>query len=776
MSESTLASDDPLHPDQIERSERQIRRHARRARRRRSRRIVYAIALVSAIAGAFAAGAPTGLVAVDVGYRALLAALIPIAAARAKRWTWFLLAGVAGAVGSDDPVALALSAVGLALSFASLRHGRRQRTFGAAVGAVVAQALLRLPTDLPFTVPTTAVVAAVAPVAFSALRNVRRPSRYLWPTLATTGVVVAIGGAFVAGMLTIESHAEDAVTASRDGLDAAASGDDADSVVAFSVADREFAAAARTAEAWWMAPARVLPVLAPHVDAVREVARQGQALAGLGADQAAVLDIRGLSRADGGFDLDAIADLGPRAAEVADALDEAARVLDDTASPWLVDPATDRIASFADEIADVAPTARVAADALVLAPSLLGADGPQTYVVLVGNPAESRELGGFVASVGLFTADDGSLGFESLGSVGGLNRQVVDSGLTVDRDLPPPLPASSPEQFVQNWANTADISVVGDVAAALGPAFTAAADVDGVLYLDPHAVAALLEITGPVTIEGREEPLRADDAVAYLLREQYVGDDFEDDGERKDRLRDAAEAAFDELTSSSLPDPRRLADRLSPLVRARRLLFTTTSTEPHALLERVGLRPAFDLGAADQLLLAQENLRANKLDAYLERSMAYDLTVGDDGAARGTLTVELTNTAPAEGLPPYVTGDGGLTRTSAPLPEALNRISLDLYSRLTVEGVTIDGDSAGTASSTVGDLARTSTRIDIPPGATVTVVFTLSGDIGGDYDLAVVPNAVAGVDTFAATIELPGGDLVIDETPVDEAIRAEQEK
>lgn len=578
---------------------------------------------------------------------------------------------------------------------------------------------------------------------------------------------------FCAGMLMVRSHVESALSAARAGLDSAKAGDDAGSASALETADREFGSAREAAESWWMLPARALPVLAPHVEAVRATTSQGQALSSLGTEQAQVLDVRGLSTADGRVDVDRISDLTPRAEEVASALERAGRELQKVDSPWLMPPFADRLDEFEAEIADVAPTARLAADALAQAPTLLGVDEPQTYLALVGNPAESRELGGFIGAVGVLTADRGSISFESLGDMAGLNQALVESGRTIEDELPPSLVNSNPERFVQNWANVADFSTVTDVATQLGPGVIGR-DVDGVVYLDPHAIAALLQITGPVSIEGRDAPLRSEEAVDYLLRGQYLTDDFEDDGERKDRLRDAAEAAFDQLTSSTLPDPRRLADALSPLVRTRRLLFSTADEDSHELLKRVGLRPSLDLGAPDQLLLAQQNLRANKLDAYVKRSLTYDLEVDGDGRASGTLTVELTNRAP-DGLPAYVTGDGSLERTSDPLPEALHRMSLALYSRLDVAEVAIDGERVGTSTSVIGGLLRTSTRVDVPQGETVTVVYRFDGPLGTtDYALDVVPNATATPDTVTVMVRTPSVTLSLEPMTLDDRLRVER--
>lgn len=735
--------------------------------------MAFATAIAAGALALLAAGAPTGLNVVDGVYRFVFAGFLVLATSRANRWTWFVLAGAAGAVGSGDTVPLLLSCAALLLGFVSLRNDRRRREFGAAIGALSGQAFLWLPTDIGIALPLVAATAGTALVALSAVRHVRRPRRWLIGAGATVGIVVLIGATFTVAMLTIESHASDGVAAANRGLAAAGVGDDSASASAFAVAAREFASADTTAEAWWLAPARAVPVLAPHVEAARATAAEGQALAALGEDQAAVLDVRGLSRPTGGIDLDRVAELAPLASRVSGALGRAERALDDIDSPWLVSPVADRIDDFAAEVRSVAPTARNAADALDLAPTLLGADAQRTYLTLVGNPAEARELGGFVPSVGVLTADDGQLDFTSLEPISALNARVRESGRTLDVELPISFVGSAPERFVQNWTNTADFTVVSEVASQLGPAF-AGDDVDGVLYLDPYVVAALLEIAGPVPIEGRARPLTADDAVDYLLRDQYLSDGFEEDGERKDRLRDAADAAFDQLTASTLPDPRRLANVLAPLVQARRLLFATTAPDAHPLLERVGLRPQLDGGAPDQILVTHENLRANKLDAYLERTISYDLDVDPDGRASGTVTVELTNRAPAEGLPAYVVGDGSPTPGPDGLAEALHRINLDLYSRLEPTNVAVDRQDTGFSLTTQGELFRTNTRIDLPPASTVTVVFELAGSLDPRrLALEIVPIAGATVDRVAANIDVSGVTRALRETAGDRTHRVE---
>lgn len=733
----------------------------------RSDRSVLLFGAFAAVLAFFAEGAPTGIEMVDLGYRGAYGFVLAVAGARARRWTWFVAGGVAGVVGAGSPVALGASVAALGCAFASFVAVRRQRELGAVVGGVAAFALLSLPTDFPTAVPTLVATLTPLPLVISGLANTASPRRYFAAVGAAIVVAAGATALFVVAMIQVQSSASDGLDAARQGLDAASDGDDATSASAFAEAERSLSKAERAANAWWLAPARALPILAPHIEAVRHGAGAAQDIAALGAEQLSTLDLSGLSDADGTISLARVADFTPRASRVLATLTDAKQALDATESPWLVTPARERLDRLEAVVDRVVPTAQNASDILRIAPEVLGATEPKHYVVLVGNPAEARELGGFVAGVGYLTADRGALDFTTVGGTTALNERIVASGATVAGDLPAPLGASSPDHFVQNWSNTADFALVNDVVSQLGAEITGGT-VDGTIYLDPFVLAALLRITGPVEVDGLSEPLTSDQAADFFLREQYALPALEEDGDRKDRLRDAAEAAFQRLTSMPLPDPRVIADVLAPSTRGRRLLFSTSDPEHHELFERAGLRPPLDVGATDQLLVTVQNLRSNKLDAYLSRTVSYDLDIDERGVASGTVSVSLTNDAPETGLDPYVTGDDALDRSSDPLPETLHRTSVAVYTRLQVLAARIDGAAVGFANSEHTDLWRSATRVDIPSGSTVVAEFDVSGvlpslDPGG-YRLALVPTASARATTVDATIRV--GDSVIRQDPI----------
>ena len=63
--------------------------------------------------------------------------------------------------------------------------------------------------------------------------------------------------------------------------------------------------------------------------------------------------------------------------------------------------------------------------------------------------------------------------------------------------------------------------------------------VDGVMVLDPVGLATLMNVTGPVDVEGRR--IESDGVIRELLFDQYWEDDV---SERRDRLEEIARAAL----------------------------------------------------------------------------------------------------------------------------------------------------------------------------------------------------------------------------------------
>ncbi len=226
---------------------------------------------------------------------------------------------------------------------------------------------------------------------------------------------------------------------------------------------------------------------------------------------------------------------------------------------------------------------------------------------------------------------------------------------------------------------------VGEIAASFYEQ-TTGRHIDGVIAVDPFVIAELLEYTGPVELPSFGHRLAADNAVAYLLHDQYVvGAD--DNTLRREVLADAASATFNAMMAGGLPDPIQLAADLGPMVEERRLMFWSSHSDEQDLLGELGVDGAMPaLGGTDGWAFTVSNAVGNKIDSYLERRAQYTST-DDSGTTRSTLRIELTNTAPADGLPDYIIGGGPLG-----LPPGTSRLYLSVYSALGLDNMTVNGE------------------------------------------------------------------------------------
>jgi hypothetical protein len=727
---------------------------------RRSRTVAFWTVVVSgSLAAAVLTEAhPTRLDTADAFWSAALVAVMGVFGGTSRRWTWFLPAGL-GALAADDSVGMACAAVAIAIAFVSVLRDTRTRARGALVAVLGGIALLR--TD-PFGfhgLSTLLAMGAIVPLVVTgyghAGRRVQKRARQVGVAAAAVIGLMGLGAAL--GAFSVYRDLTSGFRAVDQGMAAARAADDDQAAEQLSLAATSLGNADGTLSSWFVAPATALPVIGPNIAAVGSLASEASDVAEVSAMAANEADVDALKFVDGRLDPAAVEAMGEPLLRVRAALEALTTEVDDARSPWLVRPVAGRIDELDQRLDDALPEADTALKAVSIAPQLLGADGPQRYLVLFTTPVEARGRTGFPGNYAELVVDDGKLSMPVFGRISELEEAGLGSGRTLTH--PPDLVARY-ERFgvAETWRNltmTPDFPSLAVAVAELYPQ-SGGQPINGVLSVDPAGLAAIMRYTGPIEVPGRE-PLTAENTEQFLLFDQYV--EFETDNEERVQLLDnIAETTFDRLTTADLPGPRALSNELDPIVDGGHIQFTTLSFDSFGVLSEVGvtglLAPPEE--GADSVTVTTANAGGSKIDLYLSRRERYDV-VWDPatGQVTGTLTVTLENTSPAGGRPAYVIGN------AVGLPLGTNRSFVSIYSPFQLDAARLGGQPLPVQSEV--ELGRNvySTFVDIPPGQSVEIALDLTGTVDGrTYRLDLPVQPFATTDQAEVNVEVVGVDEV----------------
>lgn len=724
--------------------------------------ITLGLGLIAGLGALLAEPAPTGIGPVDA-VLVVGASLVLVAAfSRARRWAWLTTSGLL-ALSADGVVALGFALVAVAIAVVAAGSVRqRRKVVGALIGALLVQVLFRQRQLLFQGGDLLWGVAACLPVLASGYANARRRVRRVvrWSALAVGGYVVLAVGLY--GMVAVgaRSELEAARGAAGDGLQALREGEQEDSASSFGQAEGRFADAEGLLGGPLALPVRVVPGVSQQAAAAAQVASSGRAISEVAVEAATTAPYQDLKAEAGRLDLDLVGTMQEPVADVAEVLADAEQDLRDVRSPWLLPPVADQLDEVIDEVAETVPDAQLAAEALEVLPALLGGDGDRQYLVAFATPAETRFLGGFVGGYGLLTAVDGDVELVDSGRVsdlGAIQEPVADLGWS--DDLVNRYNRWSPELFLVNGTVTPDFPTDAELMRRQLPGF-GLPQVDGVVYVDPFGLAALLELTGPVVVDRLDEPVSSENVAPLLLRQQYLR--FGANDERSDLLTDVADATFEALTTGDLPGPGEIADALGPAVASGHLLFETFDEGEQGFLGRLGTRGAFPPAwGTDLVSLRMSNDGANKLDAYIQRELTYDVELDPTtGIASTRLVANLRNEAP-EGLPDYVVG-AFRQRDGAKRGDDLLYVSL--YSPAQLLAAYLDGEPVGIETQVEGELTTYSRLVDVPRGGASRLRYDLESPLGpdGTYDLTWVPQALAQEDRVSVTIAASDDDHAVE--------------
>lgn len=721
---SAIAGSDPHHdPGDAVAADDAPHRSRHRSRMSPSQqRIIVGVALCGGVLGALSPGEPTGQPVVDAVYRGLFVAGLALAATRARRWT--LIVGSAVAVVGSIGLGLLCGGIALVMAVFFAWRDIRNRIYGAVLGTFLALALLRL--DVDWFLGASLLLAAVATglVLWSCYRVARRRTRRAMRWIAVTaGVVVVVGtGMAVYQAISFAEPLRDAVDVTKAGVTATQNGDTAEATKQFESATRRFREVADDASAWWLAPARLVPVVAQNTEVISVMSDAGADLTQAAGVTTSEVDYSSIRRQGGGVDLALLDRFADPVVELSKRLAVSSEDVARLDSPWIVSLLAEGIDEFETKVADLRNQTDLAAVALRDGPALFGGDGPRRYLVLLGNPAELRDLGGHIGNWAELTMVDGRITLEEVGRPLELTQPALESAVAEDRDLPPSFLSMQPARYPQNWGAAVDFPTDARVAARLFRARTGR-EIDGVLYADPYALAAILRITGQVPIPDTRQQLTPDNAVSFLTHDQFVT--FADPGRGDEVVTDLIRDIFSTFTTTTLPGPRELGALFGPLVDEGRFRMVSFRPTDQALLGRVGMDLGFAPTEGDDLLaIVTRNANPSKIDSFLRREATYEVDWDpESGLVRATVDVVLRNEAPADGEPAYVIGN------SAGAPLGSNVTDLAVVTPFEATRATIDGVSVPITPVREGTVWRHTVHATVPPGGTTRVTIDLEGDV-----------------------------------------------
>ncbi len=719
---------------------------------------------VSALGAAFAPANPTGIAFFDVAERAAIGGVVPLVAARSRHWSWVVLFGAAVVVsGSVWGLALGVLALGAA-AYHVVRASRPGPLTGAAAGALGIQVLLRGAPIGPFGSTALLGTVAVGILGASAYAQSDRATRQRVRLVlgGVVGFVVVATVGFAISLAQAAPKMENGLRLARAGLAEASDGKPDLATLGFFVANRDLADAHLALDSPIAKLAYAVPVLSQQARMLVTASGAATDVTAAARRAASAAPYQSLRTSEGSFDLARIDSMrAPIRATLATSERTIAQMRS-VSSPWLVGNLAERASEYQGELADAVPKARQALRALQVAPVILGADRPRHYLVLFANPAESRGMGGFVGAWAQLDVADGHIELARHGHIDDLIGATDwhTRHISGEKEYLSRYARLQPARYLQNITASPDFPTVARVAEQLYPQ-AGGTHLDGVIYVDPIALAALLKITGPVHAKGIPMPLDAANAADYLMHDQYLG--FRGrNPERYDLLSNAAEATFEALTHGALPAVSTITDTLAPMVHQRRLLFWVNDPTARRYLSSVGLTGAFPApNGGDVFSVRVANASANKADYYLDQLATYTVHYDpSSGNAQADARIFFANGAPSRGEPGYVLGNQDTrAKRRGGRPYGSETVTFSVYSALRPNTMTIDGATTGIQVQRELGCWVASQTVTIPAGGRVAVDVRFAGRLDAEptYRLSVVPQAGARRHVTAAIVEPTNG-------------------
>jgi hypothetical protein len=546
----------------------------------------------------------------------------------------------------------------------------------------------------------------------------------------------------------------------------------------FTLARRDFARAEHHPANLLLKAEAIVPFAGRTPGAVLSLASIGQELAGDGVQLSRAVaalpqGLSSLGPVNGRIPIETLQSLGPvmhRTLASLVALQRRADRLPDSFVLGQVAQARELVRAKLDQ---AVPLARSADALLASLPTFAGVDHPRHYFLAAQNTAELRGTGGLIGNYAILTLDDGrmSLGpFRDTGLLRNLPASKAPSPSADFEDLYGPFGGAG---FWLNVNMTPDAPTAATMIERLYQQVEGT-PVDGAIFFDLQGLSDLLRTTGPVRVPALHTTLTSSSVVPFVSTAAYLEGDVPNAFQEGPRL--VAEAVWNRFLA--VGDAKATLEALVRSASAGHLMLHATDPSLERAFRLAGVAGAFGpdasaTGAADRdfFALVLSNAAGNKVDAYLQQDVRYEVVLDPNGGSSATATVKLTNGAPAGSAPSYALGPyPGLTVDGRALAPGEDRSWAQFYCAggCDLTGSTQDGKDVGLEAHRELGLPVFASFLDVSPRSSTELRLGLhrqkgwDGDAtGGVYRLRLQGQATIRPTTVTLEIHAPPGMQIV---------------
>lgn len=384
--------------------------------------------------------------------------------------------------------------------------------------------------------------------------------------------------------------------------------------------------------------------------------------------------------------------------------------------------------------------------ALTIFPRVLGVGTPaKRYMVIMQNDKELRPTGGFMTGYATFRMENAMLVNQDFSSH---DMYSIDDTLDIidaTYDFPDAPVAYQKYLGVERWYardmnSSPDFQTSMDqflefynMAGRISPMEIKA--VDGIFAIDTQVIAELLDITGPVTVNGvtytKDNVVLELERIASLaLREQQ---------NRKKVLGDLMKAMLANVFESEKDMWSSIIDKGVDLAVRKHIQLYLFDVEAQALADKYGLGGrVLQEYQGDYLNVVSTNLGGDKTNWFVTKEV--NTTVGDAGdKVLRTVTLKYSYPQPSDEYGPFIKRFKDWVRVYVPLGSEL---------------VSVEGTEDGYLSDQELDKTYFTGYIELGPGETKEMKFTyyLPSDVKFDSEYVLTIQKQAGIDSNVYTI------------------------